>query len=260
MAFQKTVTLLRALLGRGYRGSGHRFRGSLSTGHDTVPYLVSGGVGQKQMLILSTGFGSRLTDYAPLVELLEERFLVVRVVHPGSLRASAMLALAILWREKVLFGKSWREAALRARSWLHRRTNYERRAQHLLAVCRHFQHRYPAHSLSLAGHSFGTDSALRCALEVSLENLYLFSPHPPGYLFATEAYERLKAKKVWLVTGSRDFTRDGVGPQERLEVMSHLPRPQAEAVVLEGVGHMSFAFSELGPPGWPPQLAERLGL
>ena len=53
------------------------------------------------------------------------------------------------------------------------------------------------------------------------------------------------------MTGTRDRTRDGVGPQERLKVAEVC---EARIINLAGVGHMDFAFAELGPEGWVGEL------
>jgi hypothetical protein len=90
---------------------------------------------------------------------------------------------------------------------------------------------------------------------MNVDNLYLFSPHPPGYLFERESYARLRASVVWVITGTRDRTRDGVGPEERLKVAEVC---DARVINLTGVGHMDFAFAELGPEGWVERLKQVL--
>jgi pimeloyl-ACP methyl ester carboxylesterase len=118
---------------------------------------------------------------------------------------------------------------------------------------------FPGHRLSAAGHSFGTDTALLFALQERLENLILFSPHPPGYLIEGEQYRELLVDNVWVVTGSKDFTHDGVGPRDRLQVAEFLdPSKLRKALTLEGVRHMDFAFEGLGPEGWQSALPQFL--
>jgi hypothetical protein len=90
-----------------------------------------------------------------------------------------------------------------------------------------------------------------------IDTLYLFSPHPPGYLIPTADYGRLPVRRVVVISGTHDRTRDGVTARERMQVMSYL-RPSARAVLLEGVGHMDFALAGLGPPHWTRQLAREL--
>jgi len=164
-------------------------------------------------------------------------------------------ALIRLGWARLLGGKSPEQAAREVRSWLHRESNRQRRLKHALAAIEFLKVRFPEHRLSMAGHSFGTDTALLVALREPVENLYLFSPHPPGYLVANQDYRRLKAQSVWVVTGEKDFTRDGVGPQQRVRVVDFLdPKVSRAPIVLPGVGHMDFAFEGLGPQGWSEGL------
>lgn len=111
----------------------------------------------------------------------------------------------------------------------------------------------------VAGHSFGAYTVLASAgLPVLLPGggvvelgdprvtaLVAMSFHPPGVLFAGEAYRRLRCPAV-LLTGSRDATIDGATPQSRLEVLSRLS-PAALVGVLDGADH--YTFAGFGP-GW----------
>lgn len=241
------TTLVRHLLGPGYAGSGEVARFSVG---GEIPVQVSGNAGGGKCLVFSTGFAGSRIDYGALCRIFEPEYLVVRVTHPGFGRWAGLKAL--LWFLGLrLRGNKAVEAALRVRRWIHSEENYLRRRVQLLMVVEEISRRYRLHSFSLAGHSYGTDTALRCALEMAVSNLYLFSPHPPGYLIPKKDYSRLRAGVVWVVTGTRDRTRDGVGPQERLKVAEVC---EARIINLAGVGHMDFAFAELGPEGWVGEL------
>lgn len=219
-----------------------------------IPVQVSGNAGSGKCLVFSTGFAGSRTDYGALCRLFEPDHLVVRVAHPGFGRWAGLKAL-VWFLGLRLRGKKVVEAALRVRRWIHSEENYLRRRVQLLTVVEEITRRYEVHSFSLAGHSYGTDTALRCALEMEVVNLYLFSPHPPGYLIPKKDYGRLRASVVWVVTGTRDRTRDGVGPQERLKVAAVC---EARVINLLGVGHMDFAFADLGPEGWVGELGVAL--
>jgi hypothetical protein len=238
---------LKAFLKPGYGGTDAIYL-KVKAGTDLVPVLISGNVDSGSLLFLTPGFGSRLTDYGPIVRTFEKAHLVVRMVHPGSSRWSFLQALVRLLWVRGVRGLPLQEAARVARSWIHRPSNRQRRLRQLQAVVAHVSSRFPSRSISLAGHSFGSDTAILGALEQKVQNLYLFSPHPPGYLVPMEDYARLCCEKVWIVTGTRDRTRDGVGPEERLKVALHIPTEQLrEVCCLEGVGHMDFALAPLAP-------------
>lgn len=204
--------------------------------------------------MFSIGFAGSRTDYGALCRIFEPDYLVVRVAHPGFGRWAGLKALAWFLSLR-LQGKKAVEAALRVRRWIHSEENYLRRRAQLIAVVEEVSRRYKVRSFCLGGHSYGTDTALRGALEMNVDKLYLFSPHPPGYLVERESYARLRASAVWVITGTRDRTRDGVGPEERLKVAEVC---DARVINLTGVGHMDFAFAELGPEGWVEEL--RAGL
>ncbi|MCA9777780.1 MAG: hypothetical protein KC800_13720 [Candidatus Eremiobacteraeota bacterium] len=211
-----------------------------------IPVQVSGNGRSGSCLLFSTGFAGSRTDYGALCRLFEPDHLVVRITHPGSARWAGLKALVwFLWLR--LRGAEAGEAARRVRRWIHCQENFLRRCAQLLAVVEEISRRYKVRSFSLGGHSYGTDTALRGALEMDVKDLYLFSPHPPGYLIPEEDYARLRADVIWLVTGTRDRTRDGVGPADRLKVAEVC---DTRVINLEGVGHMDFAFAELGPEGW----------
>jgi pimeloyl-ACP methyl ester carboxylesterase len=211
--------------------------------------------------VLSPGFGSSVRDYEILAQALAEHHDVYRLGHSGSGRWSALEAgLRLLWRRHVK-GESTGEAARKVRGYLHRHELRERRLGQLQAAVQEVVKITGQRRISIAGHSYGTDTALLYALrhggDVEIETLYLFSPHPPGYLIAAEEYARIPARNVVVVTGTRDRTRDGVGPAERLRILPLLP-PGARAIILPEVGHMDFAFSDLGPPDWPQTLRREL--
>ena len=216
--------------------------------------LASGNRQGKRVVLLSPGFGARVFDYGPVVRSLERDSLVLRVHHPGSGRASFLQALAIFSRARFK-GADATQAARQARRWIHREGNRQRRVEQLSEVFRWAKARYPEKSLVLAGHSFGTDTALLCALELTVDKLMLFSPHPPGYLIGAQRYGEVTCP-VSVFVGSEDWTRDGVGPKERLKVVEVLPEG-TESTVLPGVSHMDFAFSGLGPVDWESHLQHR---
>jgi pimeloyl-ACP methyl ester carboxylesterase len=210
-------------------------------------------------LVLSLGFGSALTDYVPLVEMLLQHQPVIRVEHPGSARRAGLEAgLRLLWRRWWL-GEGKGEAARRVRAHLHRPASRERRLAQLREAVEATQQRWGTGPIDLAGHSFGTDTALLFALrhghEVPIRRLILLCPHPPGYLVPLEAYAALPVDEVVVVTGTRDWTRDGVGPEARWAVVQ---ASGGRGVMLQDVAHMDFAFPGLGPVDWPQQLEREL--
>jgi hypothetical protein len=198
-----------------------------------------------------------------LAELFQARQTVYRVGHPGSDRWAAVGAgLRWLWQRWALAAPP-QEAALQVRAYLHRESLRERRLAQLCAAIKEERRRHGLSAIDLAGHSYGTDTALLFALryghEIEIATLYLFSPHPPGYLIAMDDYASLPVNRVIVVTGTRDRTRDGVGPEQRQRVANAVG-DKAQLIVLEGVAHMDFAFADLGPPQWPQQLAQALDL
>ena len=209
--------------------------------------LSSGNRNGEKVVLLSPGFGARVFDYGPVVRSMERESLVLRVHHPGSARASFLQAVAIFTRARFQ-GVQAAPAAQRARVWIHREENRRRRVGQLSEVFHWAKARYPKKSVVLVGHSFGTDTALLAAFELAVERLVLLSPHPPGYLIPVERYGEVTCP-VSVFVGSEDWTRDGVGPHERLEIREALPEG-AEMHLLPGVRHMDFAFSGMGPSGW----------
>lgn len=213
-------------------------------------------------LIFSLGFGANVRDYEPLASILHEHHPLYRVGHAGFGRWAALGALWRLARERFVAGCSGIEAVRRVRGMIHAEECRTMRLLQLeLAVAAVLSRQGCCRHLSLAGHSFGTDTVLQFALEhgakLEIETLYLFSPHPPGYLIPFEDYSRLRVGKVVVITGTRDWTRDGVGPERRLEILDHLKVP-SRGVVLERMGHMDVAFAGLGPTIWPRELKEML--
>ncbi len=203
---------------------------------------VEGGV----PLVFSPGFGASLRDYSGLCEAFSRNQPVVRVGHPGSDRWAALPALfRLLWYRAL--GYSGRESAIKVRSRLHRPPARERRFRQLAAAVEEVRRRTGATEIDLAGHSFGTDTALLLALSdlVPIQTLWLFSPHPPGYLIPRNDYTRLPVQRVNVVVGTRDWTRDGVGPSERL-LVGDAVGSKAHTVVVEGYRHMDFAFATNG--------------
>lgn len=193
-------------------------------------------------LVFSPGFGAALRDYSGLCRHFERIQPVVRVGHSGSDRWAVLpAALHLLWYRAL--GYSGREAAIKVRSYLHRPQARERRLRQLILAVEEVRRRTGATEIDLAGHSFGTDTALMLALSevVSIRNLWLFSPHPPGYLIPRDDYARLPVQRVNVVVGSRDWTRDGVGPFERFLVAEAVGQ-KAHTIVQDGFRHMDFAF------------------
>ena len=175
---------------------------------------------------------------------------VVRVRHPGSDFRAAVAALGRLLGYRLL-GYADREAALRVRSSLHRPEVRALRLRQLSDAVQQTVRRTGAEAIDLAGHSFGTDTVLQYALSpmVPIRNLWLFSPHPPGYLIPSRDYARLSAQTVHVVVGSRDTTRDGVGPRDRMWV-EHAVGSRARLLVPEGFRHMDFAGSKVYDQNW----------
>lgn len=226
------------------------------------PVLWSGRPGTRP-LVLSPGFGSSVFDYAPLADLFGRHQQVYRVGHPGSDRWAGFAAGARLLWQRFVRGQSALLAAQSVRSYLHRESSRYRRLRQLRLAAGMALRRGSATSIDLAGHSYGSDTALLLALlhgvELKIDTLYLFSPHPPDYLIPARDYVRLPVRRVVVVVGSRDRTRDGVGPEQRCLVAKAVGE-KARLITLEGVAHMDFAFLDLGPCGWPEALARVLGL
>lgn len=255
VARSKSQKVLGALLGPGYPGRGEVSQFTVQSGAERVPLVVSGTSEFREILFLSPGFASSLKDYGPLLKFFEQRYLVVRMVHLGSTRFSGLQALLRMAWARLILGQNSAEAAQFARAWIHRAANRERRVRQLSVVVEKLTTMYPGFALNLAGHSFGTDTVLRWSLRNECQHLYLFSPHAPGYLIPEQDYRRIRVKKTFLIVGSQDWTRDGVGPQERLSVASALPAQKLkQTLILDGVRHMDFAFSGWGPPNWEQEL------
>ncbi len=217
------------------------------------------GQGEGVPLVFSPGFGSALTDYVPLVEMLLRHQPVIRVEHPGSARGAGLEAgLRLLWR-RLWLGEEKGEAARGVRAYLHRQGSRERRVAHLKEALQECRRRLGDGPIDLAGHSYGSDTALLFALrhghEVPIRRLILLCPHPPGYLIPQADYAALPVDEVVIVTGTRDWTRDGVGPEARWKVV---PASGGRGVMLQDVAHMDFAFPGLGPREWPQQLEREL--
>jgi len=193
--------------------------------------LASGNRHGKRVVLFSPGFGAGVFDYGPVVRSMERDSVILRVHHPGSARASFLQALAIFTRARFQ-GQKAAQAARKARLWIHREENRRRRVEQLR-------------------------EALLGALAFAVDRLILLSPHPPGYLIEAGRYSRLSCP-VSVLVGSEDWTRDGVGPQDRLKVVEALPA-STDSTVLAGVRHMDFAFSGLGPVGWESHLQHALG-
>lgn len=209
------------------------------------PLLYTSDVPDGVPLLFSPGLGASMRDYSGLAAHFAKSQPVVRVGHPGSDRAIVIPALTRLFWLRAL-GYSRREAAVRVRSYLHRPEIRERRVQQMISALERVRKRAGQTQFDLAGHSFGTDTALLVALSSTpyeIRKLYLFSPHPPGYLIPWSAYAQLMADEVVVVTGTRDWTRDGVGPRERLEVVDALGA-NAQGFVVNGLAHMDAAFDK----------------
>lgn len=210
-------------------------------------------------LLLCPGYGAACGDYAALARLFAHRQPVYRLTHPGSDRAAALRLLPMFLARWLRSDQ--RSAALAARRHIHSQPLRERRYRQLLEASCEVVERTGSSRIDLVAHSFGTDTALLLAGRrhdgVDIGTLYLISPHPPGYLLDTQWYAHLAVRQVVVISGTRDRTRDGVGPEERLQVLRYLPAG-SRAIVLPEVAHMDFALPGLGPPGWPELLASEL--
>lgn len=166
------------------------------------------------------------------------------VKHPGSDRLAVPSALLQLLGYRALgYGK--REAAINVRSYLHRPESRQLRLDQLLSTARRTLEESGGNQVDLAGHSFGSDTVLMLATSglISVRTLWLFSPHPPGYLIPRSEYPRLPVERVEVVVGSRDQTRDGVGPFER-SLAAVAAGDKAGLCLVEGFRHMDFAWKE----------------
>ena len=225
-----------------------------------VSVALCGNFHSDRILLLSPGFASALTDYGPVVRRFEKTHLVVRVGHPQNGRSAGLQALLLLDWHRWVGRLGAGPAARRVREWVHGRDRCLRRVAQFEVVADWLEQSFPGFRLSVLGHSFGTDTVLRFALRRAVESVYLLSPHPPGYLVNREGYARLMADRILVITGTRDVTRDGVGPEQRLAVAGAVPAGILEgAWILPEVGHMDFAFTGLGPEGWEQALGRAIG-
>lgn len=250
MEKSKILRLLKSLVIPDYRG-----KQPATLQFKDCSAILSGCRESSEIVIFSPGFASAATDYGPLVRVFERSALVLRVHHHGSSRFHGLVALS-LFLGKRLRGIPSIDSAKQVRTWIHREENRKRRLRQVGEVLDWVRENHQEKSIHLAGHSFGTDTALLAALEHRPRKLTLFSPHPPGYLVPKDRYSEM-ACQVTVFVGSRDRTRDGVGPQDRLQVVEHLP-PDSEAHSLQGLAHMDFAFTGLGPKNWENSLLQLL--
>lgn len=250
----RLTRLWRSLCGAGYRGADGR-AGTLAG----IPVFFNGNPESRLVVVLSPGFAGRLTDYGLVVKALERQALVVRVYHPRNGRLAGLLALLRLLYHRFWGRLSDLEAARLVRGHIHRMENCDQRAGQLEAVVQALESEARERDFVLLGHSFGTDTVLRVALRREVAAIVLLSPHPPGYLIPGPDYRCLKTQRVGIFTGTKDRTRDGVGPKERLEVTKALGTGyEVNAVCFPEVSHMDFALEDLGPMGWEVPLETEL--
>lgn len=216
----------------------------------------------KPPLLLSPGFGSRLHDYGALRQAFLDRYCLYRMVHPGTDRSAAARIGAAHLLHMGLLGWSRQFSARKLRRYIHSPTHRQTRSRQLSQAIDFVLKHSRQSSLSLAGHSFGTDTVLSYAVSQAetsiIKDLYLFSPHPAGYLIPEQSLKRRLARKVLVITGDADYTADGVGPNERWGVL----KPLADGNKVQGVflwqfGHLDPALS-CPRQAWVNQLGTEL--
>lgn len=106
--------------------------------------------------------------------------------------------------------------------------------------------------LGLAGHSYGSYTALACCgLEprqtahgvgpLPAQAVLAISPQPPGLIFPGSEYAKVACPTL-VLTGTRDDLLSGQQDYtDRLGVYEELPTAYRHLTVLEGVDHMAFA-------------------
>lgn len=207
--------------------------------------------GQSRAWILfSVGFGGDRNGYAYLAKAWASVGIATVVVeHVGS-------NLDVL---KALPGPTRQERNRQVVAKVADPDELAARPRDLLFVYERLHSEFTGLPLGLAGHSYGTYTALSAlglptvpklpALSSPLggaSSVLIISPQPPGMLFSPRAYGLVEIPTL-VFTGTKDTRLDGEGSyRERVEVYDHLPPALRQLAVLDSVEHMDFAGIGLG--------------
>jgi len=193
-----------------------------------LPLRLRRGAPGAPLIVFSPGFGGTCWDYDGLtLPWHEEGYHVAQLEHPGSAFWQALrLAPLRLFR-----------SPQQLRGFAHTPAEKRNRPLDMLFVLDQLERELKPSAVGLAGHSFGSYTALAAATRASA--VVALSPHPPGWLLPAEAYPQMTTPCL-MVTGTRDRPYE-----ERLEAYRALRCP-AELLVVEGAKHMDFA-------GWGPR-------
>jgi hypothetical protein len=202
-------------------------------------------------IIFSVGFGGERSGYAYLGRAWARSGLATAVVeHVGS----------NLETLKALPGRTRQERNQEVVKKVADPAELADRPRDLALVHAHLAARWSQLPLGLAGHSFGSYTALaslglptvprlpELAPEQRLrpDSCLLISPQPPGRLFSSRALGSVGSPSL-ILTGTEDATLDGSEDyRARAAVYDHLPQSLRNLVVLPGVEHMAFAGIGLG--------------
>lgn len=192
-------------------------------------------------IVFSTGFGGSRFDYFRLAKGWSQAgYGVVIVEHPGSARLAALRLLPTRYRRP---GPGLRPLVYNQRCLRNRPQDLHLVVERLLATFR-------VNKLIMAGHSYGEYSAAAVAGLPALtepgptdfshprvEALMALSFQPPGQLFRSRDYAKLKIPALWLVA-EHDHTADGTRCEQRLDLEQLIA---GTVVVLPDTDHLDLA-------------------
>lgn len=194
-------------------------------------------------VLFSVGYGGNRDGYAFLARGWTELGLAVVVAeHVGS-NLEVLKSFSQRRREE-------RNAEVVRR--VHDPNELRARVQDIHLVYQELAAYYYGLPFGLAGHSYGSYSALAgCGMESSLaahslgalpvDSLLVVSPQPPDTLFQSQEYSKIQCPTL-VLTGSEDHLLDGTSTfRERMKVFDHLTESDRHLLVLSGVEHMTFA-------------------
>ncbi len=197
-----------------------------------LPVRLRRGAPGAPLILFSPGFGGTCWDYEGLtLPWHEAGYHVVLLEHPGS----------ALWQALQLAPRRLFRSPQQLRRYAHTPDEVRQRPLDALFLLEHLERELKPRAVAIAGHSFGSYTALALGFLGSVSAVMALSPHPPGWLFPPEQYARLDVPCL-MVTGTRDHPY-----QDRLEAIA---LSGAERLVVESARHMDFA-------GWGPRRVVR---